>query len=426
MNLLSRIHVSLWLLFSCIGIQAQDVSKTNFKLVKIHFEGLVNVSSEKANEASGLKIKQMIMLENLKKVPQHLLESGLFTSARLRYNYTGNDLEVTFTVVEAISSVPCLFDNFMWFSDEELYAAIRQQLPKFDGKATEGGEMIDVIRKSLDKLLLTKTAGYKVAYEMEAGRAHVFKAKGEAPLLVCSIQYQGVTAFDPTTLTTASKDLIGSEYSRLINRIIVRETIVPMYRQNGYLRIKMLPLNAKPDPNNRPKCVNGATLVLGLDEGIIYKWKGITWSGNQLLSTEKLNRLFPLKLNEVADGLKIDKGMFLTSQNYTDRGYLDAEVKPVPIFDEATQTVTFSISIIEGGQYSFGQLAVTGVPENVIKNFQERWGTLQGKPYDAYALQAFITQTSRENTSQIKLTQSASIKPTPNRETHLVDLRLEF
>ncbi len=429
MNLLSRVPVSLWLFIGlAVGIQAQqqDVSKTPFKLVQINFEGLVNVPKEKATASSGLKIGQTILLENLKQTSQRLIESGLFTSVKLRYKYTGDDLEATFIVAEARSSVPCFFDNFMWFSDEEIYAAIRQEIPNFDGKATEGGEMIEVIRKSLEKLLRTKSSTSNIEYEMAGlGTVHVFKVAG-MPMPICSIDYQGVTAFSYAHLTNAAKELLSSEYSRMINSLVLRDTTIPLYRQRGYLKIKLLPVKASPEKNPPAKCKDGVALLVTFNEGIPYQWKGITWSGNQMLSNDKLNRLFTLKTDEIADGLKIDKGMTLTLINYTDRGYLDVRVKPVPTFDEATQSVTFSISITEGGQYSFGQLAVKGVPNDVIKSFLERWETLRGKTYDAASLQAFINQTSRENSAQIKLTQTPSIKTSPDPGSHTVDLLLEF
>ena len=429
MNLLSRVHVSLWLFIAfAVGAQAQqqDVSKTAFKLVKINFEGLASQSKEKATTSSGLQIGKTVRLENLKQASQQLLESGLFTSVKLRYKYTGNELEATFIVVEARSSVPCLFDNFMWFTDEEIYAAIRQEVPNFDGKATEGGEMIEVIRKSLEKLLRTKSSAGNIEHEMAGlGLAHVFKVAGTL-MPVCSMQFDGITVFSSAHLTEVSKEVLSSDYSRLINGLVFRDTIYPLYRQKGYLRIKLLPLKASPEKTPTAKCKDGAALAINFNEGIPYQWKGITWSGNQLLSNDKLNRLFPLKIDEIADGLKIDKGMFLTLQNYTERGYLDVQVKPVPTFDEAAKSVAFSISITEGGQYSFGQLAVKGVPDNVIKSFLERWESLRGKVYDAAALQSFINQTSRENSSQIKLTQTPSVKTSPDPGSHTVDLLLEF
>jgi outer membrane protein assembly factor BamA len=429
MNLLSRVHVSLWLIIVLfVGVQAhsQDVSKTQFKLTKINFEGLASVPKEKAVEATGLKIGQTILLENLKQTSQLLLESGLFNSVKLRYFYNGDQLEVTYVVVEVISSVPCFFDNFMWFSDEEILAAIRKDIPNFDGKATEGGEMIDVIRKSLEKLVRTKSSTGVIEHEMGGnGSAHVFKVS-ETTMPICSIEYQGNTIFNPAQLTGAAKELLNSDYSRITNRLIVRETIMPMYLEAGFLKIKTLALKATPELSSNPKCKNGATLILSFNEGVSYKWNGVNWSGNQVLSKDKLDKLFQLKMNETADGLKINKGLNLTNMNYQERGYFDAEIKPVPTFDEAVPSVSYAVTISEGEQYKFGELAVKGLSESVTKNFQQRWEALRGKPYDAQVMQGFVAQASRENSAEIKLTQRASIHPNPVKASRTVDLVIEF
>ena len=106
----------------------------------------------------------------------------------------------------------------------------------------------------------------------EGAAAHLFKVAG-TPMPICSIQYQGVTAFSGDKLTTAAKELLTTDYSRLTNRLVVRETIISLYRQNGFLKIQPLPINAKPEKNSPTKCQNGATLILNFNEGIAYKWK---------------------------------------------------------------------------------------------------------------------------------------------------------
>ncbi len=427
MNLLSRVHVSLSLIIVLfVGVQAhsQDISKTQFKIAKINFEGLTSVSREKAVEATGLKIGQTVLVENLKQTSQRLIDSGLFSSVRLRYNYNGDQIEASYIVVESISATPCVFDNFVWFTDEEIFAAIRQTVPNFDGKATEGGEMIESIRKSLEKLVRTKSSGGNIEHEMGGANSfHVFRVT-ELPLPICSIQYSGNTIFNPAQLTGAAKELLTSDYSRMTNRIVVRETIIPMYLEAGFLKIKTLSLKAQPE--NSDKCKNGATLLLGFNEGVSYKWNGVTWSGNQALANERLDKLFTLKLNDIADGLKINKGINLTSMNYQERGYFDAQINPVPTYDEAAPSVSYTITITEGERYNFGELAIKGLSESVTQSFIKRWESLKGKPYDAATLQSFITQSVRENGAEIKLTQSATTRPTPNQATHIVDIVLEF
>lgn len=95
MNLLSRIQLSLVLLSGLVvGSQAQqpDVSKREFKLVKIYFEGLVNQPEQKIIGLSGLQIGQTVTMEILNQASQRLIDTGSFSSVKFRYKYRGDDL----------------------------------------------------------------------------------------------------------------------------------------------------------------------------------------------------------------------------------------------------------------------------------------------------------------------------------------------
>ena len=46
---------------------------------------------------------------------------------------SGSRLDVTFDIEEPPWSMPVVFDNFVWLRDEELLAAVEQDVPTFDG-----------------------------------------------------------------------------------------------------------------------------------------------------------------------------------------------------------------------------------------------------------------------------------------------------
>ena len=283
--------------------------------------------------------------------------------------------------------------------------------------------MIEVIKKSLEKLLRTKSSVGNIEHEMDGGAAHVFKVEG-LPMPICSIKYQGVTAFSADKLTEAAKELLVSEYSRMSNRLVIRETMIPLYQQNGYLKVRQLQIAATADTNS--KCKNGAALLVSFNEGIPYKWNGITWAGNQVLSGEKLEHNFPLKIGGIADGLKIAKGETLVFLDYRAKGFFAVRINTAPSFDESAQTVSYAISITEGVQYNFGQLLLKGFDEEIGKKFLERWETLRGKPYEAESLNVFMKRMIGETKLQISASKTFTLSSEPDHQDHLVNIRLEF
>src|SRR5262245_61523794 len=65
-------------------------------------------------------------------------QSVLYQGARNRYR-TGFARGAGASIRPAVTaqSVPCVFDNFVWFKDQEIIDEIRKDLPSFDGAAPE-------------------------------------------------------------------------------------------------------------------------------------------------------------------------------------------------------------------------------------------------------------------------------------------------
>ena len=388
----------LWVLLvaglGCLAQAQEDISNRSFTLTKINFQGLKTIATDQAMAGSGLQTGQTVKVQHLKDAAQRMLDRGIFRAARLQYKYVGDALEVTFTVEENITSLPCLFDNFPWFTNEEIQAAIRRDLPNFDGKATEGGEMVETIRQSLTKLLRENNIAGRVETEMAGlGAAHMFKLE-EVKLPICAINFDGVAAFDESHLRGVVQELFQVEYSRSINNLIVRDTVIPLYRQKGYLKVRLKQLQGAFNKEGDAKCKDKVSVLIPLEEGASYKWNEPVWSGNELLTTEMLNRRILLKAGEVADGVKIDKGIAQVSLEYQERGYFGLRLNPQPQFDETARTVTFRFTITEGQRYKIGSLTLTGANAARGQKLKEQWATIEGQPFERSLLRTLLEKSS--------------------------------
>lgn len=420
---MKQVQFSMWLalVFVWLGGQAyaqQDLNTRQFTLSQINFEGLKTIEVSKAREASGLQTGQTATLQQLKEAAQRLLGSGLFRQVKFQYKYLDKNLAATFVVEEHQASMPCHFDNFAWFTDEELYAAIRRDLPNFDGKATEGGEMVETIRRALEKLLRERKVSGTVEAELaNMGAVRVFKAV-DVKLLVCELNFSGVTSIEEKHLREAAKEILGAEYSRIISGLIARETVVPLYLQKGYLKVRLRMAQAQIS-SATGKCQNQVAVLVPVEEGLSYQWNAPTWTGNQVLTAAILNHQFALNPGDVADGMKIRKGIAEASGEYLKRGYLGIQLKPSADFDETARTVTYRFTLEEGPQYQVGELTLKGFDAAESQKLKEYWQPLMGKPYDASILERIR---KKMDANPRKVTTHLN----PNHQTRMADLMLEF
>ena len=84
------------------------------------FTGLNRFSETQAGKATGLQAGDSVTQAQLAAAVDKLAKSGAFDNVSFRYSTNGNSLNVEFQVVEVSKLLPCVFDNFVWFSDAEL------------------------------------------------------------------------------------------------------------------------------------------------------------------------------------------------------------------------------------------------------------------------------------------------------------------
>src|SRR5215467_1306031 len=98
------------------------------------------------------------------------------------------------TKIARQQAIPCVFDNFVWFKDQEIIDEIRKDLPSFDGSAPETGDSIDKILGALRRMLENKKKPSEVEYAFfsgdgfQYGPAHIFTVRSALP--VCKIVFQ--------------------------------------------------------------------------------------------------------------------------------------------------------------------------------------------------------------------------------------------
>lgn len=367
----------------------QSPGAESWKLASIEFEGMLRSNRDRAILASGLSIGQKVSIAEFTAATERLAKSGFFKRVKYRYQYSGDSADLIFEVEDA-KWLPVVFDNFVWFSEGEIQAAVKVEEPDFDGTAPSSGDAINSIRRALQKLIssrnITGQIEYLPSYFPGGGdREHVFRISG-AKIPLCKLNFSNASGVSETELVKLSKRLFAEDYSRSFARDFADGNLIPVYRERGYLRARFNMPAAKPETDN---CKNGVSVTIAVEEGLAYAWDKAEWSGNATFSNSDLDSMLGIKQADVANGLKIDRGLKSVRQAYGKRGFITVRVNPVAAFDDDKRLVSYRITVSEGAQYRMGNVSFTGLSDGDAGSLKQKWKLEAGQVYDANYPQEF-------------------------------------
>jgi outer membrane protein assembly factor BamA len=423
MRILSTIFVSILLTMSIFAQAGQ-------KIAKIEMEGLEALTAETVIATSGLKVGGPFSVDATDEAAQRLLSSGLFKKVGYRTKNAGGNVTITFQLEEVKGqSSPVVFDNFIWFSDEELAAAIKREVPSFNGSAPDIGNTNEAIKKALQNLLAERKLPGQVEYN-PTEHEHLFRVEG-VPMKICTLHFPGAQSVPEEKLIEAVRSAVDPEYSRQAAKTFPKYSLYPIYRELGHLRATFGAPVAKPE--TKAGC-EGVDLTIPVNEGVRYSWARAEWTGNQVLSTKELDDALGMKAGEVANGKKFDAGLKEVQKAYGKSGHIQTLMKPTPDFDDAATNVTFKIAVNEGPQYRMGTVEFKGFSAEDAAILGKKWALKSGEVYDQTYVNQFFKSDAGETIWRITKDRQTRGKPTlnlspqevPNRETLTVNLVIEL
>ncbi len=403
------------LLTICVNVLVTTAifAQTAQKITKIETEGLQTLTAEMVVATSGLKIGETFSVAATDAAAERLLNSGLFKRVGYRTRSAGANVTITFQLEELKGQLsPVVFDNFIWFSDEELAAAVKREVPSFNGSAPDIGNTNDAIKKALQDLLAERKLPGQVEYNLTE-HEHLFRVEG-VPMKICTLHFPGAQSVSEQKLIQATRSSMDPEYSRQSAKTFPRYGLYPIYRELGHLRASFGSPVAKPE--SKAGC-EGVDLTISVNEGVAYSWAKAEWSGNQVLSANELDDALGMKPGEIANGKKFDKGLSEVQKAYGKHGHIQARMKPTPEFDDGTPKVTFKIAINEGPQYRMGTVEFKGFSSGAAAALAKKWALKSSEIYDQTYVGRFYREGAREILSRIASERQSQGKPLPNIDT---------
>jgi outer membrane protein assembly factor BamA len=362
-------------------------------LKEIHAEGLKTFTEPQIALLSGLAVGSQVGRKELQDAADILLRSGLFAKVSYKFDTHNDAVSLTFRVDET-PRLAVAYDNFPWFTDGELADAIRSDLPFYDGTLPEGGTVVDLAGNSLAAFLAThglkaEIQHFVLANPLLDASEQEFQVAG-VPETIASIDFSDPKLKDNLAVRQHLSEIHGKPYSRLTIDVFLAEAIRPIYMEQGFIRAKLGPAEVRLTGNPNQKFPEQIPVYVPCDPGAVYHWKEAVWHGNNALSSETLKREMRLNPGDVANGLTIEGGWERVREEYGHSGYLEAKVEPKASYDVQAHTVFYSVSIMEGRQFQYHDMNITGMSLAGERMIRDAWPLKPGDAMDKSIFEQFL------------------------------------
>jgi outer membrane protein assembly factor BamA len=403
-------------------------SKTkSYTLAKVTFAGLKEFESAQAMKVSGLRKGQKVNFKDIEAATQKLAKSGFFESVAYQSIDKRAGLELEFRVEEAKNMLPCTFDNFVWFRNEELVRAVREKVPLFKGNLPRFGTAKKDMTAALQDLLRQRQIPGKIRFiintDLDSGRmlGYLIQVSG-VNLTIASLQFRGANVISETVLQDKAKSLIGQQYAQKNVMDLVNQTLVPLFKEKGYFRVQFKEPSVEIAPNSTSE--NGIILILDVIENKAYRWDKAVWTGDLPVAAESLDQMMGMQTGDIAEKGKIEKGFSAVRSELSRKGYVEARIKETPEINDAACTIKYSVQLIAGSQYSMGSLNFSGAPENLVRKLRIKWKLASSEPFDALYPAEFLDENKADiDPKRISL---MGVRSIPDPTKRVVNVTFEF
>ena len=142
------IPACLWCILLAACHLAAQGTQPSFVVAEVHASGSRLYTDAQIAATAGLRPGDPVDNDKLQAIASELAQLGVFS--RVNYRFTAKDRRaiINFELQDA-QVFPVMFENFPWFTDQELSDEIRRAVPLFDGNAPNGGTLLDEITAAL-------------------------------------------------------------------------------------------------------------------------------------------------------------------------------------------------------------------------------------------------------------------------------------
>ncbi len=407
-------------------VSAKPLPASSFKLTSIKVTGTKRYTPDEIIAASGLQLGQTVSEDDFRRVSRHLGESGAFANVAYSFQYSPEGTRLELQLADNSEFVPARFDNFVWFSDQELLEKLREQVPLFRGQLPLAGELPDQVSDALQALLIERKVEGRADYLRSSSLggpidAIVFSVTGPK-IRIRNVEFMGAGESELPLLQAAAKNIPGQDYLRSALQVQAEKDLLPIYLERGHLKATFADAVAKVVQESPQEML--ADVSFPVDPGRQYKATEILLSGCKVFRAEKLRELIHQQLGQPANAVQLGNDLEAMRRLYGTRGYMAVSIQPSPEMDDRQSTVRYLLQFREGDVYKMGDLEIQGVDGRTTARLVEAWKLRAGVPYDSSYPNRFLEESAN---AIVPLREwNVTIHVTQEQEAKTVDVTLRF
>ncbi len=363
-------------------------------LREVRVEGAKHLTEPQIVSLTGLAPGSQVGRKELQDAADALVRTGLFAKVNFKYDTHNDNLVVTFHIEES-PRLPVSYDNFPWYSDSELDEALRKELPFYDGHLPEAGQVVERAAAVLKAFVSARDPNVEITHQvvlspLSDGSEQQFTVQGPVPK-IAKLEFGDPKLTEDLAVKAHIAEIVSRPYSRMTINVFLAEQIRPIYQQQGFLQAKIGPAEVRlsGDPSQQ-KLAEQIPVYVPCVPGTIYRWKGVEWKGNTVVSSITLTNAMGLKPGDVANGQAIEGGWERVREEYGQRGFLEAKVTPVASYDDAAHTTSYEVSIVEGPVFHYGSMTISGMSLAGERMIREAWSIQPGNLFDKKVFEDFL------------------------------------
>ena len=382
------------LLLALLPRPAAGAQQDTWPVTDVTFTGLSRYQSVALLPFAALVPGKATTLAELATAAQRLIDTGLFSEISYSYTTGPAGLAIAFKVIEAAWNAPVAYENFIWFTDDELREKLAAHVPGFTGTAVAGGHTNALIASGLERILAERELKGRVDVGVRVdltGGDSIFTftvRDAGVDFRVCSLRFPGASAVSEQDLLAASTQFIGADYSKSSLTGLANGSWRQLYRDRGYWGIEFAPPVVAPGDS---ACA-GMAVTSAVVEGPSYRWAGARWTGVTGFDHAALDAALAMKTGTVAEARAIDDGLRATRNVFLASGYLNYSSTLTPELDTATGRATFLIDVTQGTRFRVGAFAIEGLSERDSATVAKTWRLAPGDTFDGTYPQVFIRE----------------------------------
>ena len=246
---------------------------------------------------------------------------------------------------------------------------------------------------------------------------HIIEGSGT---VITSIKFSGNTVFSERTLkgkiSLKEEGFMRDGAFQRASLETDKQTIIAYYLTRGYADARIVDVIQESSINEK-KAREEMSLVFIIQEGEQYTFSGLTISGNEIFSTDKLMSFIKLKNGDVFNQTKFQEGLSNLTNLYYENGYMSNEFYPAINKDSERHTIGYSLSIVERSRAHIENIIIKG---NTKTKDYVILRELPVKPGDVFSRDKIMA--GMRNLYNTQYFSSIVPEPVSGSEANLVDL----